>query len=202
MWFNIIIGYIRVSTKKQNLELQQDALNKYGIDKLYQEKASGRNTNLPILNEVLEYLRPNDTLIIYDLSRLGRTVHQVMKLIEYFSQNNIGFVSIKENLDITTPIGRAMISIIASFNQMQVEIQNEKIKEGIENAKAHGKRIGGKPISSDKVKIIKTLKKEGYTNQEIANHLEISKRTVINYLCNINRLIEYLLSPFSGRISQ
>lgn len=64
---------------------------------------------------------------------------------------------------------------------MQVEIQNEKIKEGIENAKAHEKRIGRKPISTDKVKIIKALKKEGYTNQEISNHLNISKRTVINY---------------------
>ena len=180
----MIIGYIRVSTQKQNLEVQQDALSKYGIDKLYEEKASGRNTNRPILNEVIDYLRKDDVLVIYDLSRLGRTVHQVMKLIEHFSQNNIGFISLKENLDITTPIGRAMVSIIASFNQMQVEIQNEKIKEGIENAKAHGKRIGRKPISSDKIKIIKALKKEGYTNQEIANHLEISKRTVINY-CNL-----------------
>ena len=178
----MIIGYIRVSTQKQNLEVQQDALNNYGIDKLYQEKASGRNTNRPILNEVIEYLRPNDTLVIYDLSRLGRTVHQVMKLIEYFSEHNIGFVSLKEHMDITTPIGRAMVSIIASFNQMQVEIQNEKIKEGIENAKAHGKRIGRKPISSNKVKMIKALKNEGYTNQEIANHLDISKRSVINYL--------------------
>lgn len=177
----MIIGYIRVSTQKQNLEVQQDALNKYGVDKLYQEKASGRNTNRPVLNEVIDYLRPNDTLVIYDLSRLGRTVHQVMKLIEYFSELNIGFISLKEHLDITTAIGKAMTSIIASFNQMQVEIQNEKIKEGIENAKAHGKRIGRKPIAPDKVKIIKALKKEGCTNQEIANHLNISKRTVINY---------------------
>ncbi len=177
----MIIGYIRVSTQKQNLEVQQDALNNYGIDKLYEEKASGRNTNRPVLNEVINYLRKNDTLVIYDLSRLGRTVHQVMKLIEYFSQNNIGFTSLKDDLDITTPIGRAMVSIIASFNQMQVEIQNEKIKEGISNAKMHGKKFGRKPLSINKIKIIKTLKKEGYTNQEIANHLGISKRTVINY---------------------
>lgn len=99
----MIIGYIRVSTQKQNLEVQQDALSKYGVDKLYQEKASGRNTKRPILN---------DTLVIYDLSRLGRTVHQVMKLIEYFSEHNIGFISLKENLDITTAIGKAMTSIL------------------------------------------------------------------------------------------
>lgn len=177
----MIIGYIRVSTQKQNLEVQRDALNKYGINKLYQEKASGRNTNRPILNEVIDYLRTNDILVIYDLSRLGRTVHQVMKLIEYFSQNNIGFISLKENLDITTLIGRAMVSIIASFNQMQVEIQNEKIKEGIQNAKQHGKHIGRKPISPQNVSIISALYNEGYTNQEIADHLNISKRSVIKY---------------------
>ncbi len=177
----MIIGYIRVSTQKQNLEVQQDALNKYGIDKLYEEKASGRNTNRPILNEVIDYLRKDDILVIYDLSRLGRTVHQVMKLIEYFSQNNIGFISLKENLDITTPIGRAMVSIIASFNQMQVEIQNEKIKEGLQNAKVQGKKLGRKPISVDKIKILIALVKEGYSNQEIANHLKISKRSVIYY---------------------
>jgi len=125
------IGYIRVSTQKQNLDSQKEAITKYGIDRLYEEKASGRNTDRPILNEVIDYLRENDTLVIYDLSRLGRTVHQVMKLIEHFYDNNIGFVSLKENIDITTPIGKAMISIIASFNQMQVEIQNEKIKAGI-----------------------------------------------------------------------
>ena len=70
----MIIGYIRVSTQKQNLVVLQDALNKYGVNKLYQEKASGINTNRPILNELIEYLTPNDTLVIYDLSHLSRSI--------------------------------------------------------------------------------------------------------------------------------
>jgi len=177
----MIIGYIRVSTQKQNLEVQKAALKNYGIDKLYEEKASGMNTNRPILNELIKYLRRDDILVIYDLSRLGRTVHGVMKLIQYFTDKDIGFVSLKENLDIKTPIGRAMVSIIASFNQMQIEIQNEKIKEGLINAKSQGKRLGRKPISMKKIKLIKALKKEGFSNQEIAEHLNISKRSVINY---------------------
>lgn len=176
------IGYIRVSTQKQNLDSQKEALSLYGIDRLYEEKASGRNTNRPVLNEVIDYLRENDTLVIYDLSRLGRTVHQVMKLIEYFYEKNIGFISIKESIDITTPIGKAMLSIIASFNQMQVEIQNEKIKAGIASARLHGKPLGRKPIPPEKIKMIKALKNEGFTNLEIAKQLEISKRTVINYI--------------------
>ena len=175
------IGYIRVSTQKQNLETQKEALDRYGIDKLYQEKASGRNINRPILNDVIEYLRSGDTLVIYDLSRLGRTVHQVIKLIDYFVSNDIGFVSLKENLDMTTPMGRAMIRIIAVFNEMQVEIQNEKIKDGLANAKAHGKKVGRKAISVEKVKMIRALYNEGYTNKEISDALNISIRSVINY---------------------
>jgi DNA invertase Pin-like site-specific DNA recombinase len=178
----MVIGYIRVSTQKQNLESQKEALIKHGFDRLYEEKASGRNTNRPVLNEVIDYLRENDTLVIYDLSRLGRTLHQVMKLIEYFHEKKIGFISLKENIDITTPVGKAMISIIAAFNQMQVEIQNEKIKEGIANARLNGKKLGRRSISSEKVGLIKALKKQGYTNQEIANHIHVSKRTVINYI--------------------
>ncbi|MDD3123129.1 MAG: recombinase family protein [Candidatus Izemoplasmatales bacterium] len=177
----MIIGYTRVSTKKQNLESQQEAIKKFGIDKLYEEKASGRNTERPILNEVIDYLRPGDTLVIYDLSRLGRTVHQVMKLIDFFSANNIGFVSLKENMDISTPIGKAMVSIIATFNQMQVEIQNEKVIAGLDNAKRKGIKLGRKVISQEKVSLIQALSKQGYTNKKIAEHLNISIRTVINY---------------------
>ena len=175
------IGYIRVSTQEQNTESQRETLEKYGVDRVYEEKASGRNTNRPVLNEVMNFIRENDTLIIYDLSRLGRTVHQVMKLIEYFYEHSIGFVSIKENLDITTPIGKAMVSIIASFNQMQIEIQNEKIKEGIQHAKSIGKKLGRKSIGDDKVKLIKALKNQGFTNSEIAIQLGLSRRTIINY---------------------
>jgi len=177
----MIIGYTRVSTKKQNLESQQEAIKKYGVDRLYEEKASGRDTERPILKEVIDYLRPGDSLIIYDLSRLGRTVHQVMKLIDDFTKNNIGFISLKENIDISTPIGKAMMSIIASFNQMQVEIQNEKIRAGLENAKRKGIKLGRKSISQKKASLIRALKKQGYSNREVAEHLNISIRTVINY---------------------
>lgn len=120
----MIIGYIRVSSQKQNLDVQRESLQRYGVDKLYEEKASGRNTDRPILNELIDYLREGDTLVIYDLSRLGRTVHQVMKLVVSFFEHKIGFVSLKVNIDITTPIGKAMVSIITSFNQMQVDIQH------------------------------------------------------------------------------
>jgi DNA invertase Pin-like site-specific DNA recombinase len=177
-------GYIRVSTQKQNLEIQIEALKKYNIDKLFEEKASGRKTDREVLKELLDQLRPDDTLVIYDLSRLGRTTHQVMQLIDHFQKNNIGFISIKENFDITTPMGKAMISIIASFNQMQVEIQNEKIKDGLKNAKQKGIKLGRKPISLEKVRIINALSNQGFTNKEIASKLGLSIRTIINYKNN------------------
>jgi len=174
-------GYIRVSTQKQNLEIQIEALKKYNIDKLFEEKASGRKTDREVLKELLDQLRPDDTLVIYDLSRLGRTTHQVMQLIDHFQKNNIGFISIKENFDITTPMGKAMISIIAAFNQMQVEIQNEKIKDGLKNAKQKGIKLGRKPINDEKIQIILALSNQGFTNKQIANRLNLSIRTIINY---------------------
>jgi DNA invertase Pin-like site-specific DNA recombinase len=108
-------------------------------------------------------------------------VQQVVKLLDGFIKRNIGFVSLKESIDITTTMGRAMAHIIAVFNQMQVDVQNEKTREGLRIAKANGKQLGRKSISEDKVIMIKALCKEGYSNQEVADRLGISRRTVINY---------------------
>lgn len=177
----MIFGYVRVSTDVQNLEAQIEGLKKYGVDRIFQEKESGLNTNRPILIDVVDRLRERDSLVIYDLSRLGRTFYQVMKLIDDFAQNNIGLVSLKENLDISTPMGRTMIRIMASFNQLQVELQNEKIRDGIANAKANGKKLGRKPISKSTVRLIQALYNQGYTNQEIANEVGVSKRSVGRY---------------------
>lgn len=185
-------GYIRVSTQKQNLQIQQEALKRFEVDRVFEEKASGRKTDRPALNELLEHLRPNDKLVIYDLSRLGRTTHQVMHLIDYFQKNNIGFISIKENFDINTPMGKAMIGIIAAFNQMQVEIQNEKIKDGLQNARNKGIKLGRKPIGLEKARLIKALSNEGYTNKEIADRLNLSIRTIINYKNQPNNINENL----------
>jgi DNA invertase Pin-like site-specific DNA recombinase len=175
------IGYMRVSTTSQTLVTQKEALEKYGVERIYEEKASGRNTERPILNELLDHIRPGDKLIIYDLSRLGRTVNQVVKLLDFFIKEDIGFVSIKDSLDITTSMGKAMAQIIAVFNEMQVNVQNEKIKEGLQIAKEQGKKLGRKAISDEKIRLINALTKDGYSNQEIANQLDISRRTVINY---------------------
>jgi len=175
------IGYIRVSTNNQNLETQTEALTKFGIDRLFQEKESGLITDRSAFIDAIDHLRFGDTLVIYDLSRLGRTFYQLMKLIDELVKKEIGLVSIVENLDITTPMGRAMIRIMASFNQMQVELQNEKIKEGLANAKANGKKLGRKSISNEIVRMIKALCRDGFSNQEVADKLNISRRTVINY---------------------
>lgn len=174
-------GYIRVSTSKQNLEVQEKAITDFGVDEIYQEKVSGRNTDRQELNNLLKVLREGDSLIVYDLSRLGRTVHQVMKLVEDFIKRKISFVSLKERFDTSSPIGKAMLSILASFNQMQVEIQNEKIKEGLANAKSKGVKLGRKSLPEKTIKLIKALSNQGYSNIDISNQLNISVRSVINY---------------------
>lgn len=175
------IGYIRVSTPKQKLEVQRESLLKYGVEKIFEEKASGRKTDRLELNNLLSILRSGDTLVVYDLSRLGRTVHQVMKLIDEFNNQNIHFISVTEQFDTSTSVGKAMISILAAFNQMQVEIQNEKIKAGISNARNKGIRLGRKPLSPKVVKLINAMRNEGYSNRDVSSQLGISVRSVINY---------------------
>ena len=174
-------GYVRVSTNKQNLEVQQKALTSYGVDEIFQEKISGRKSHRQELSNVLRVLREGDTFIVYDLSRLGRTVHQVMKLIDDFNNKGVKFISLKEQFDTSTAIGKAMISILASFNQMQVEIQNEKIKEGLANARSKGIKLGRKSLSDKTVRLIKALSSQGYSNKDISEQLHISVRSVINY---------------------
>ncbi len=174
-------GYIRVSTNKQNLDVQREFLSSLKLDKIFEEKASGRNLERQELTQALSVLRKGDTFVVYDLSRLGRTVYQVIKLIDYFNAEGINFVSLKENFDTSTPFGKAMISILASFNQMQVEIQNEKIKDGLINAKNKGIKLGRKPIPEKTKRLITALSQQKYSNREIAEQLGISIRSVINY---------------------
>lgn len=185
------IGYARVSTKEQNLDIQIEALKASGCERIYEEKVSGKKKERSQLNMCLDYLRDGDILIVFDLSRLGRTSKQVIELIDYFNQKNIGFISIKEGLDITTSMGRAFAGLLAVINQMNVEVQNEKIVAGIKKARARGK-VGGRPgISEEKKNLIKTLyESRDYPLVTIAQMAKVSRATVYNVINSLKKMEE------------
>ena len=132
------IGYARVSTKDQNLDSQLDALKDAGCEKIFHDKISGRNYNREGLSSCLEYLRPGDTLVIYRLDRLGRSVKETLELCDQFNKREIKLVSLQDNLDTSTAVGRFTLQILASLAEYNRSLIVEGCQAGIEAAKKRG----------------------------------------------------------------
>lgn len=176
------IGYARVSTDDQNLELQLDALNQYGVAKIYQEKMTSRKIDRPQLDEMLRSLREGDTVVAWKLDRIGRSLKHLIELIEELQSRGIGFVSLKENIDTTSATGRLMLHIIASFAEFERDMLSERTKAGLQAARARGK-MGGRPAKkSDKVTMaLKMYDSKEYTIQQIKEATGISTTTLYRY---------------------
>lgn len=141
-----IIGYARVSTKDQNLDRQIKALKEYGASRIFEEKISGKNTNRPELKAMMSFLRSGDTLVVESYSRLARSTVDLLKITTELQNKGIAFVSLKENVDSTTPQGRLVLTIFAGLSQFERECTLERQKEGIAIAREQGKYKGRKPI--------------------------------------------------------
>ena len=144
------IGYVRVSTVDQNEARQVEALKKYGIEKWYSEKVSGKDLNRPKLQEMLDFVREGDTIFIHDFSRISRSVKDLLSLIDLLEAKKVHLVSVKENLDTSTPAGRLMLTMIGAINEFERANLLERQAEGIAIAKAKGKYKGRKAIEIDK----------------------------------------------------
>lgn len=124
-------GYARVSTTDQNLEMQISALDNYGVDKIFSDKATGKNMQRKEFIKLLEQLRKGDTLVIFSLSRLGRKTKDLIELIEKFNSEGISLVSLKESIDTNSPVGRAIIGMISIFAELERELITERVKEAL-----------------------------------------------------------------------
>ena len=161
------IGYVRVSTVDQNEARQVEALKKYGIEKWYSEKVSGKDLNRPKLQEMLDFVREGDTIYIHDFSRISRSVKDLLSLIDLLEAKKVHLVSVKENLDTSTPAGRLMLTMIGAINEFERANLLERQAEGIAIAKAKGKYKGRKAIEINEAFI------EGY-NKYLARKLSKS----------------------------
>lgn len=144
------IAYIRVSTEEQNEGRQREALNKYNIDKWFVEKKSAKNMERETLRELLDYIRDGDIVYVHDLSRLARSIRDLLKLIDLFQQKKVHLVSNKDNIDTSTAMGNLMLSIIGAINEFERQNMLERQKEGIEIAKKKGVYKGRKKIKQPK----------------------------------------------------
>ena len=181
------LGYARVSTKDQHLELQIDALTKAGCEKIYQDIASGARTERPALNEMINHLRPGDVLVIWKLDRLGRSLNHLIGLVNDLMKKNIGLQSLHDPIDTTTAQGRLSFNLFASLAEFERDLIRERTQAGLSAARARG-RNGGRPKGIPQKAeattcAAETLYKEGRLSvNEISEKQGIAKSTLYAYL--------------------
>ncbi|AIZ63735.1 resolvase [Hymenobacter sp. DG25B] len=182
----MIYGYARVSTADQNLHMQVDALRAYGCTSIAQEKASSVKER-PTLRKLLTELRTGDTLVVWKLDRLGRSLKDLVTLVMGFQEQGIQFISLQDNLDTTTAQGRLMFNLFASLAEFERDLIRERTNAGLSAARARG-RQGGRPKglskeAQSKAEAAKTLYlKQDKTVGEIGKLLGVGRATIYRYL--------------------
>ena len=173
------VGYIRVSAIDQNTERQEVALKELKVDKIFTEKLSGKNTNRPELHRMLDYVREGDTLYIESISRLARSTKDLLSLVQVLQEKGVDLVSLKENIDTTTPQGRFILTIFGALSELERENILQRQREGIEIAKKNGKVLGRPIIESPKDwdKVISLWKRGEITATESMKRLNLTKAT-------------------------
>ena len=140
------IAYIRVSTEEQNTESQKEILKKYNIDKPFEEKVSGKNTDRPKLKEMLDFVREGDTIYVKDFSRLARSTKDLLNILDFLENKKVNLVSDKEKLDTSTPAGKLMVTMLGAIYEFERANLLERQRDGIAIAKREGKYKGRKRI--------------------------------------------------------
>ena len=172
-------GYARVSTEEQNLNRQIDALREYGVDEMLTEKMTGTKKDRPELSRLLDKVRPGDTIVVESLSRLGRSTKDLLALVEQFDRQGIIFVSLKESIDISTPTGKLLLTVLSALCQFERDLTVQRTNEGLQAARARGRK-GGRP-PKDKKTVAKALKlydAQAHSVAEICEICRISQGTL------------------------
>ena len=180
---NYIFGYARVSTESQNLNRQLDALNKYGVDIVYNEKMTGTKRERPELEKMLDRMTEGDTVVIESLSRLGRSTKDLIELTELFHTKGVNLVSLKESIDTSTPTGKLLFTLMSAIAQFERDVIAERTREGLKSARARG-RTGGRPKTNEEQvkKAVKLYHTNQYTIREIEEMTGVKKDTLYRNL--------------------
>jgi DNA invertase Pin-like site-specific DNA recombinase len=175
----MIIGYARVSTQEQSLDRQIDVLKKYGAEQIFEEKITGTIKNRPELDKVKAMLREGDVLVIESLSRLGRSSKDLLALIEEFRDRKVTLVSIRENIDISTPTGQLMFTVLAALCQFERDLTVQRTKDGLMAARARGRKGGRRATDPKKIeKALKLYESQTHSIKEIIAITGVSHGTL------------------------
>jgi DNA invertase Pin-like site-specific DNA recombinase len=194
-----ILGYARVSTADQNLDLQIDALKKAGCEKIFKDVVSGVKTQKPEFEKMLGYARKDDTIIVYRLDRLGRNLKGLIELLENLNDMGINIKSISESIDTSTPLGNMFFQVIGMFAELERNIIIERTQAGLSAARARGRKGGKPPGLSEKFKLIAPDVAEMYNKQEKST-TEIRKIFRIKAQATLYKILEYAGVKVKGNL--
>lgn len=175
-----VIGYARVSTDEQTLELQQDALHEAGAVCIYEDKASGKSADRPELTHCLKALRDGDTLVVWRLDRLGRNLQDLIRIVNDLETRGIKFKSLKESVDTSGPAGKLVFHLFAALAEFERELVRERTLAGLEAARARGRK-GGRPPRLDSKQqraALAMMKDREMSVAEIGRHFSVSRSTL------------------------
>lgn len=179
----MLVGYARVSTADQSLDLQRDALKKAGCKKVFTDVASGAKSERNGLAKALEFARSGDTLVVWRLDRLGRSLPHLIESVRGLQGRKVGFRSLQENIDTTTSGGKLVFHLFGALAEFERDIISDRTNAGLVAARARG-RFGGRPrvLDAEKTKLARTLHKDGTTPAVICATLGISRSSLYRYL--------------------
>jgi DNA invertase Pin-like site-specific DNA recombinase len=183
-----LIGYARVSTEDQDAQLQRDALTAVGCSRIFEDKASGKNTDRPELAAGLDYLRPGDTLVVWKLDRFARSLIDLVTMVDALAARGVGFKVLTgalASIDPNTPDGRLMLQVVGAMAEFERSLIKDRTRAGLEAARAQG-RTGGRPtvMDADKLAAAKARKAKGESVTIIAKALRVSRATLYRALAD------------------
>jgi len=178
------IGYARVSTGEQKMDLQLDALDEAGCEKVFTDTLSGATADRPGLEEAMEYARPGDTLVVWRLDRFGRSLKDLVTKVERLGEKEVGFRSLKENIDTTSSAGKLQFHIFSALAEFERDLNLERTMAGLRAARERG-RVGGRPraLSEEDLPQVQALMRQpDVSTRQICERFDISKATLYRYV--------------------
>jgi DNA invertase Pin-like site-specific DNA recombinase len=178
----MLIGYARVSTSEQTLEPQTDALSAEECEKIFTDIASGAKTQRPGLDEAINYCRKKDTLVVWKLDRMGRSMSHLIETIKQLEKQGIGFRSITERIDTTSAGGRLIFHLFSALAEFERDLIRERVQAGLKSARARGRKGGRPPVSEETKAMAQALMEDkNLSVKQICDRLGIAKSTLYKY---------------------